>query len=281
MGVKANRLICLTLMTLAVVTTTPVQVAHGQDGSIVEVASVKLHPPDENQQWMLSPQPGGKLVMRLTPERLVAVAYRMQMDQVVNAPSWAKSDTYDILVKVREGAAVNIDTIGPIAREIFLERFQGTTHMDTRDLPVYLLIPARDQGSTGPRLMPAQMDCTLRGGPPPPRTAADPAPAAAARCGLTQRSGQINMGGFPIDAFARVLSSLAGRVVVNRTGLSGNWDLDLEFAPEAAPGAPAPPAADAPSLFTALQEQLGLKLESTKSPVEITVIDSVEHPTTD
>ena len=247
---------------------------------MVEVASVKLHPPDENRQWMISPQPGGRLMMRLTPERLVSVAYRVQMDQVVNAPSWAKSDTYDILVKVREGAAVNIDTIGPIAREILVERFHATTHMDSRDLPVYLLVPAREQG-TGPRLMPAQMDCTLRGGPPPLRTAADPAAAAAAHCGLTQRGGQINMGGFPIDAFARVLSSLAGRVVVNRTGLSGNWDLALEFAPEAAQVAPAPPATDAPSLFTALQEQLGLKLEAGRAPVPVVVIDSVSRPSAD
>jgi len=279
--VTSNRLICLTLVTLAVVTRTLMQIAYAQDRPMVEVASVKLHPLDENAQWMISRQPGGRLIMRMTPERLVSVAYRVQMDQVVNAPSWAKSDTYDILVKVREGAAVNIDTIGPIARELLEERFQATTHMGTRELPVYLLVAAREPGSTGPRLMPSQMDCTLRGGPPPPRTAADPAPAAATRCGLTQRAGQINMGGFPIDAFTRVLSSLAGRVVVNRTGLEGNWDLDLEFAPDAVTGSPAPSATDAPSLFTALQEQLGLKLESGRAPVPVVVVDNIARPTAD
>ena len=252
----------------------------GQDAPLVEAASVRPHPPDENTQWMIAPQPGGRLRMRLTPERLVAVAFRLQMDQVVGAPSWAKSDTYDILLKVRDGVGVNIDTVGPIAREVLTGRFQPRTHMDTRELPVYLLVRTREQ-ALGPRLTAAQMDCTLRGGPPPPRGAGDPPPAAASRCGLTQRAGQISMGGFPIDAFTRVLSSLAGRVVVDRSGLSGNWDLELEFAPEPPPGAPAPPPSDAPSLFTALQEQLGLKLEAGRAPVPVVVVDSLSRPAVD
>jgi uncharacterized protein (TIGR03435 family) len=70
-------------------------------------------------------------------------------------------------------------------------------------------------------------------------------------------------------------------VVVNRTGLSGNWDLALEFAPEAAQVAPAPPATDAPSLFAALQEQLGLKLEAGRAPVPVVAIDSVSRPSAD
>src|SRR5687768_10646507 len=91
--------------------------AHAQKG-VVEVASVKRHPPAENVQWMIAPEPGGRLRLRLTPERLVAVAFRVQMDQVVNAPGWARSDMYDMLVKLRDGGKVNIDTVGPIAREI-------------------------------------------------------------------------------------------------------------------------------------------------------------------
>src|SRR5688572_427869 len=97
--------------------------AHAQKG-LVEVASVKRHPPAENVQWMIAPEPGGRLRLRLTPERLVAVAFRVQMDQIVNAPAWARSDMYEILVKVREGAAVNIDTVGPIASEVAADHFQ-------------------------------------------------------------------------------------------------------------------------------------------------------------
>ena len=193
-------------------------------------------------------------------------------------PGWAKSDTYDILVKVRDRVGVNLDTVGPIAREVLLERFRAMTHIESRELPAYLLMRARENGPLGPRLAPAQMDCTLRGGPPP-RATADPPPAAASRCGLTQRAGAIQMGGFPIDAFARVLSSLAGRVVVDRSGLTGNWDLDLEFAPDPAPGAPA--TSDAPSLFTAIQEQLGLKLEPGRAPVPVIVVDRLTRPLDD
>ena len=245
--------------------------------ALVEVASVKLHPPDDNLQWMINPQPGGRLRMRMTTQRLVSVAYRMQMDQIVGASSWAKSDTYDILVKVRDGAAVNLDTVGPIAREVLLDRFQGKTHMDTRELPVYLLTRTRPDAPLGPHLTRAQMDCTLRGGPPAPRPASEPAPAAASRCGLTQHGGSISMGGFPLDALTRVLSSTVGRVVVDRTELTGNWDLDLVYAPDQG-GAAGAPADDAPSLFTALQEQLGLKLESGRASVPVVVVDSLSRP---
>ena len=250
---------------------------------LVEVASVRRHPPDENAQWMIAPQPGGRLLLRLTPERLVSVAFRIQIDQVFNAPGWAKSDMYDILVKVRDGVAVNIDTVGPIAREVAVDRFQFKTHDETRELPVYLLARARPNGALGARLTPAQMDCTLRGGPPVPRAPGEPAPAAASRCGLTQRPGIINMGGFPIDALVRVLSSTVGRVVVNRTGLEGNWDLDLEYAPDlSAGGAVGQSAAtDRPSIFAALQEQLGLKLEAGRTPVPVVAIDGIRRPVDD
>jgi len=100
--------------------------------------------------------------------------------------------------------------------------------------------------------------------------------------------GMIRMGGSPISQFTQMLTGQSGRIVFDRTGLTGNWDFMLRFAVEQRGGQPPPPGVnlppvdqDAPSLFTALQEQLGLKLESTKLPVEVTVIDSIEHPTDD
>lgn len=98
----------------------------------------------------------------------------------------------------------------------------------------------------------------------------------------------IRMGGMPIGQLTQMLTNQSGRLVFDRTWLSGNWDFTLQFAVEQRGGPPLPPGVnlppvdpDAPSLFTALQEQLGLKLESTKSPVEVTVIDRIEHPTDD
>ena len=98
--------------------------------------------------------------------------------------------------------------------------------------------------------------------------------------------GQIRFGGLPITQITQMLGGQTGRMVVDRTGLTGNWEFVLTFAAEQRgqppPGVELPaPDPNAPSLFTAIQEQLGLKLESTKGPVDVLVIDSVEQPTSD
>jgi uncharacterized protein (TIGR03435 family) len=94
-------------------------------------------------------------------------------------------------------------------------------------------------------------------------------------------------GGVTMETFARNLSNFAGRITLDRTGLTGTFDVDLEWSPDQLPppgslpaGLPPPPS-DAPSLFTAMQEQLGLKLDSQRGPVEVLVIDSAERPTPD
>ena len=81
--------------------------------------------------------------------------------------------------------------------------------------------------------------------------------------------------GYPLSTFASGLSNSLGRAVVDRTGLMGNWAFDLTYAPEPSPDS------DVPGLFTAIQEELGLKLEATKGPVEVLVIDTVSRPTPD
>jgi bla regulator protein BlaR1 len=245
---------------------------------LVEVTSIRRHPPAENVQWMIAPEPGGRLRLRLTAERLVAVAFRIQMDQVVSAPAWARSDMYEMLVKVREGSAVNIDTVGPIAREIAADRFALKTHEEMRELPVYLLVRARADGTLGSRLKPAQVDCTLR--KPVAGTPGQPLPPELSQCGLRQRPGVISMSGFPVDAFVRVLSNLVGRVIVNRSGLEGNWEMNLEFAPELSSDSPGS-AIDRPSIFAALTEQLGLKLEASRAPVPVVAIDEIRRPVED
>jgi uncharacterized protein (TIGR03435 family) len=91
----------------------------------------------------------------------------------------------------------------------------------------------------------------------------------------------------PLSVFANGIAGQVGRMVIDRTGLTGNWDLELTFAPERPlgalpPGAEPPPVdPNAPTLFTAVQEQLGLKLDATKGPVEVLVIDSIQQPTAD
>jgi uncharacterized protein (TIGR03435 family) len=187
-------------------------------------------------------------------------------------------------------------TAGPIQimlRNLMADRFKLRVHRETREMPIYALVLARSDGTLGPQLRPAAVDCAAlagqrgRGGPPAPLQAGERPP-----CGMRIGPGNMMGGGLALSQLANSLSPFAQRVVVDRTGLTGNFDLDLTWTPDQIPqappgglpaGVPPPPPIDpnGPSLFTALQEQLGLKLDSVRGPVEVLVIDSVEQPTAD
>jgi uncharacterized protein (TIGR03435 family) len=176
---------------------------------------------------------------------------------------------------------------------LLADRFQLKLHRESRDLDIYALVMAKPGGTPGPGLKKSDIDCAemaraRRGqspqGPPPIPAGGGPIP-----CSIMGTPGMIRVGGFPISQITTMLGGMTGRMVVDRTGLTGNWEFVLSFAPpqggpppgaQLPPGIPAPDP-DAPSLFTALQEQLGLKLESTRGPVDVTVIDGIEHPTED
>jgi len=151
---------------------------------------------------------------------------------------------------------------------------------------MYALVVARADGRLGPQLTRSVSDCVMPGGLPPANPPGGIAPAARP-CGARGRVGSIQSIGVPLSEFAERLAERVQRSVVDRTGLTGAWDFTLMYTPEPsqiAPGVPAPgappPAADPnqPSLFTALQEQLGLKLESTRGAVEVLAIDRIERP---
>jgi uncharacterized protein (TIGR03435 family) len=145
---------------------------------------------------------------------------------------------------------------------------------------------ARQGGGLGPQAKVSSTDCAAMaaaaraGGPPPPRPA-DGGP----RCGIRIVPGRMTTNATTMADVARNLSPFAGRSVVDKTGLTGGYDLELTWMPEAplpGPGGDAlPPPADTPSLFTAIQEQLGLKLDAQRGPVDTLVIESAERPTED
>ena len=161
-------------------------------------------------------------------------------------------------------------------------------HAESRELPVYALTVARSDGRLGPRIKPADRDCLALmtqapGGVP---VQAPRLPDGRPGCGVTRdATGTVMAGGTTMTMLAvSMLTGPAGRLVVDRTGLSGAYDFDFEFAADPAPGAaPAPDttttAGDRPSLFTAHEEQLGLKLQPTRAPIDVTVIDRVTPPT--
>jgi uncharacterized protein (TIGR03435 family) len=163
--------------------------------------------------------------------------------------------------------------------------------METREQPIYALMLARRDGRLGEKIMPSTVDCTPPANGRDPARFAPPAPGVRPKCGFMIGPGRINVGGQTMASLAQTLSRFVGGIVVDKTGLTEAYDVELTFAPGPGirfagrdlppqPGGTPPIAnSDAPSVFTAVQEQLGLKLEATKGPVDVLVVDSAEKPT--
>jgi uncharacterized protein (TIGR03435 family) len=259
-----------------------------------EAASVKPSNPDNPPGQGIRRQPGGRFNTVNSPVRmLITFAYQIQGYQLVGGPDWINGERYDIVAKMEGDPPAVIPGTGAdhmmlATRTLLADRFKLKIHKETRELDIYALTMARPGGKPGPKLIPARGGCSpeelaARRGAPPPASGAPP-PVV---CGIQQGPGRIRFGNYPLSLFANGISNRVGRAVVDRTGLPGNWEFELEFAAEIPqgqlpPGAAPPPVdPDAPNLFTAIQEQLGLKLEATKGPVEVWVIDGVDRPTSD
>ena len=267
-----------------------------QDAPTFEVASVKQNTAGDGRIF-IQMLPGNRVNFTGVPARqLIAMAYGLQQYQLVGGPAWLQNDRFDIVAKIA-GEQVQFTPGRPnpamvAMRSLLAERFKLKMHTETRDLDVYNLVMLKP-GVPGPALKKSETDCVAqanarRGGPPPGGPPGPPGPNDPFPCGMMMFPGMTRMGGQPIGQITQMLTGQAGRLVFDKTNLAGNWDFTLRFAFEQRGGQPPPPGVnlpppdpDAPSLFTALQEQLGMKLESAKAPVEVTVIDSVEHPTED
>lgn len=213
---------------------------------------------------------------------LLQVAFDVQGFQIVGGPGWINSDGYDISAKTDSNA--DFETMKPMVRSLLADRFKLTVHRETIERPIYDLGVAR----TGLKLTaPKEGSCQARdpnAPPSPPKAGEKPV------CGLVGMGrGTVNGVGISMPMLATVLSGLLGRVVRDKTDFTGTFDVHLEFAPDQAiadaivggriDGQAASPTDSAvPSIFTALQEQLGLRLEPAKGPVEVLVVDHVERP---
>jgi len=261
-----------------------------QKDATFEVASVKANRSgDTNGNLQL--QPGGRVNASNMPVRpIITFAYQLAQYQLIGGPGWLNTDRYDLVAKMDQD--VSPATIIPGAstpspmqvalRNLLEERFKLKVHRETRDMDIYALVMARPGGAPGPGLKPTTQDCAAaaaaarRGGPPPTGKPGEPF------CGIQGGPGRLRFGGLPATSLAAAFSGAAGRMVVDRTGLTGSWDFELTYAMEGRGGADAPPVdPNAPSFFTAIQEQLGLKLEPTKGPVDVLVIDSIDKPVED
>ncbi len=267
-----------------------------------EVASVKPNKTGAGQV-SIGVQPGGRFNANNVALRdLIRIAYQVQPFQIVGGPAWLASDRFDIAAKAESEFPAGGPQVpgGPpgvpalMLQSLLKDRFKLAAHTEMREMPTYDLVLLRTDGKLGDRLKLSSLDCAAiaaarRGGGPPP------APAAGGRggplCGMRIGPGLLSGNGVSMTFLANSLSQMVQRVVTDKTGLSGNYEFEVAFTPEgpqAGPGGPPPGAPplppvdpNAPSIYTAVQEQLGLKLEGTRGQVSVLVVDRAEPPTPD
>ena len=229
--------------------------------------------------------PGGTLLAsNMALRDLIAFAHGLQPFQIEGAPEWISGARFDVTMKAEQNvgpAAIGPTQIGlQLARAVLAERFAFRAHREMRERPVFALVRARPDGSLGPALRRSATDCAALAAEAGKTNAPWPPRSADGRllCGLNTVGTPVTAGGYPMSEFARWLTGQTQRAVIDRTGLAGAWDFELTFAPA---GVAAAATTDTPSLFTALQEQLGLRLEATRAPAEVLVVDRIERPTPD
>jgi bla regulator protein BlaR1 len=244
---------------------------------VFEVASIKLNKSGE-PNVMLMFTPNGFTTTNAPLREVIRMAYQVPEFQMSGGPAWINSERYDIEAKVDSSAAEKLGQLDQDQRRAMLrplleDRFQLKVHQETRELPIYTLAIAKN----GPKLHAAKPDDTYPDGIKDPDGVAHPGM-------MRMGPGRITAQGLPMKDIVRLLTQQLGRTVLDKTGLTGNYDVELQWTPDNIPasmigpdGKPTPEISG-PSVFTAIQEQLGLKLESQKGPVEVLVIDRVERP---
>jgi uncharacterized protein (TIGR03435 family) len=257
------------------------------------VASVKPSAPPTSGSMFLDygPRPGGQWASQnATFMMILRDAYpAFSLPGQIVGPDWMNNERFDI--NARADGDPSPEVMNGMLRQLLADRFSLRVHTEQRELDVYALVVAREDGRAGPRLRGSAADCAaveaerrqrVPSGEPSAARQVATKPGDRPECGM--RSMMMNgmqrprAGGMPVGAMAAVIQQTVGRPVVDHTGLNGRFDFDLQFSGTG----PLTTAdrADAPvSVFTALQEQLGLKLESRKEIVDVLVIDQVERPT--
>jgi uncharacterized protein (TIGR03435 family) len=241
-----------------------------------EVASVKPNKSGVPAMSIETP-PGGRFIAtNVDLGVLIRNAYGLQESQLAGLPDWTASERFDIVAKAEQDIPRTTERPSPyqlMLQSLLEERFNLRVHTETRDLPGYALVVVRSDGKFGPRLKVHGGECDRAAG------SATAPRSSVLNCGtrtnMAPTGGKTTGSGIRMETFARNLAGFTGRYVVDRTGLPGSYDFEIEFTPDQSPDT------TGPSIFTAVQEQLGLKLDSVRVPTEVLVIDSIERPTPD
>jgi bla regulator protein blaR1 len=251
-----------------------------------DVSTVKPAGPDERYS-LFNFMPDGIKITNVPLWMIVREAFGLEEDHLFGGPAWAKTTAFDVEAKVAPDDAAKFKALKMEQRRqmmiaVLEERFGLKYHHETRDLPMYELVVAKG----GVKMHESMPDPR----PNPEGPGAGPAPSPG-RHMLMMHRGHLESVGTGMPGLVRALSGQLGRTVIDKTGLTGNFDYKLDWTPEGAAlpiamgGNPA--AVDnansqdtgGPSIFTAVEEQLGLKLESTRGAVDVIVIDQLEQPT--
>ena len=267
------------------------ELQHAESGAVqpFEVASIKPSRPDDNMTRLFM-TPGKFTTEAENIKEVIRFAYDIKSDsQLSGGPSWINSEKFDIEAKEEDSVAENLKKLSfeeqakqirLMVQALLADRFKLKVSHQTKELPVYALVVAKG----GPKLTEIQV--------PPPSPDATAAPKRGFRGNRMMGPGQLTGTNINIGLLAETLSRQRelGRLVIDQTGLKGNYDWTLKWTPDQGvamfkgpgggePSADARPAdSSGPSIFTALEEQLGLKLEPRKGPIETLVIDSIERP---
>ena len=243
-----------------------------------EVVSIKRSVPDAQTGSSIGIQPGGRFVMvngRIAG--LIGTAYPTDVSEYIGAPEWINVDRYDVTAAAPPGTS-RAD-IEPMMRALLAERFNFKGHYETREQPVYELVLARPSEPLLPTLRKVDVDCEARRAagvrgeklPELPRLSNGQTPCSMSMNGSDFL--KITSGGMTMASFGRSIQSLAGRVIVDKTGLEGRYEFTLSFTQN--PG----PNSEHVDVFTALREQVGLELRAARGPVRMLVIDHIDRPT--
>jgi uncharacterized protein (TIGR03435 family) len=244
-----------------------------QPAARFDVASVKPNTTGAEPSMNIPPR-GSVAIVSVPLENVVVNAYGIPAFRILDAPEWIKHERFDISAKIPDVASPE-----PLLmlQSLLEERFKLRAHRETREQPIYTLVVARSDGRLGPRLKPSNIDCATAGTP-----ASAPTFSPDAQCaglfGVGPAGGRIISRGQPLRRVTSALSMAVSRGVVDRTGFQGPFDVELEWSSDVGASAT---NSNTPNIFTALQEQLGLRLEPSRGPVEVLVIESVERPTPD
>jgi uncharacterized protein (TIGR03435 family) len=231
-----------------------------------EVASIKPNNSSDHRA-MFRMLPGGKMsVANISAQMLITMAFDLKPNQLSGAPGWLESEKYDIEAK-SDGPA-SPDQMKLMVQSLLQDRFKLSSHRETKEMAIYALVASKN----GSKLHPA-------------------AESGEGKSQFRIGRGQLNLQSATMAQLADALSRVVGRNVLDRTGITGSFDIKLEWTPDqnegGGPRGPegpkeggdtAPVGDSGPSIFTAIQEQLGLKLDGQKGPVEMLVIDHVEKP---